>query len=128
MTDIQRMRNIAIDSKFAAVFESNTRESVSKGLMSESDKETVDKLLADLQEYEGQLEEERTALAEERDMMQLQQEAVEHLLETETMKTQELEARILELEDILENETQVLTQGDKVVFNIERLRAALMEC
>lgn len=118
------MRACAVDSNFGSVFESATRESIDKGLMSESDKETVDKLLKDLQDYEQQLEQERNQISEERGMMQLQQEAVEHLLETETMKTQELEARILELEEILENQVHQ-QETDEYLMKIEMLKSEI---
>ncbi|KAL3940350.1 MAG: hypothetical protein SGBAC_005101 [Bacillariaceae sp.] len=124
MQDIQHMRACAVDGNFASIFESATRESIDKGLMSESDKETVDKLLKDLQDYEEQLEEERNQISEERDMMQLQQEAVEHLLETETMKTQELETRILELEEILENQVHQ-QETDEYLMKIEMLESEI---
>lgn len=126
---MQRLRQYAADKNkadknFSIVFQSNSRESLNKGLISQSDKETVDSLLADLQEYERQLEEERNQIAEERDMMQLQQEAVEHLLETETMKTQELESRILELEEILENEAH-RQETEELLVKIEMLETEI---
>jgi len=126
MKDIQRMRAVAGESHFAAVFDSDPRESINKGgpTMNEKDKETVDKLLKDLQEYERKLEEERDQISEERDMMQLQQEAVEHLLETETMKSQELEARILELEEIVESQMQQ-QETEELMMKIEMLESEI---
>jgi len=124
MQQIQQIRACAVDSQFAAAFNSNTEEKVNKGLMSASDKAAVDKVLHDLQQYEAQLEQERNQLSEDRDMLLLQQESVEHLLEEETQKTQELEARISELENILEN--QVYQQeNEELIMQVQMLEAEL---
>lgn len=122
MQQIQQIRDCAMDSQFAAAFNSNLEDSANMGLMSSSDKATVDKLLADLQQYEATLEKERNQLSEERDMMQLQQEAVEHLLEEETKKTQQLQARILELEHILDTQVHK-RENEELMMKVQMLEA-----
>jgi len=125
MQFLQRMNQLAVDSKFAEVFNSNASdELVEKGVMSKSDKEMVEKLLTDLQQCETQLEEDRNRIEEERQLMHLQQEAVEHLLDTETMKSQELEARIMEFEEALETQVHQ-RENEELRMKIQMLEAEI---
>ncbi|CAJ1931632.1 unnamed protein product [Cylindrotheca closterium] len=124
MKAMQTLRSCAVDTHFSAAFSSEPDKSVSAGLMSESDKDTVDKMLAELRQYEIQLEQERNQLIADRDMLQLQQESVEHLLEEETQKAQQLEARVSELENILESEVY-RKENEELMMKVQLMETEL---
>mmetsp|Transcript_41442 Transcript_41442/g.99826 ORF Transcript_41442/g.99826 Transcript_41442/m.99826 type:complete len:567 (+) Transcript_41442:61-1761(+) len=99
---ICNQRLFSDNTEFLAAFDSSERGSVLKRLSQENQHE-VENLLDELHQYEEQLEEERNEISKERAMMQMKQESVEQMLEAELDKTSQLESRIRDLEEKLED-------------------------
>mmetsp|Transcript_24600 Transcript_24600/g.60347 ORF Transcript_24600/g.60347 Transcript_24600/m.60347 type:complete len:736 (+) Transcript_24600:109-2316(+) len=102
--------------------DSNDNNEQQQRLSIEQNKDMLESLLDELRKYEEQLEEERNETSKERVLMQLKQEAVEQMLDTEMNQTAQLKSHISNLAEQLDHANKAM-EDNELLLKIQMLEA-----